>query len=249
MLLRYLFLIILITSSGLGHTEVKRITIYNDGNACPGNCDAHVVFPDVMNGTEYAHDPLRSSNGKYEKCINGHECTICLESGEKQCLGTIYRGTGPHANTFDFTPAFYQMACNTVPKQSILAKQCNVINKNQNYLKRKTNCITNPKDQKCILIMKEANAAKELDNIKYQKCLSEGEKKYNPTVSKDQRRDDNCNYELMSTGRNSRGKTWQKLLPAACGNMAFMGKGATDCCTGNTFTDGGLFTECSPFYP
>lgn len=87
--------------------ETKKITIYSDGASCPANCNAHVVFHKDMNGGEFAHKP----GTKYTSCKRNEICRICFGSGEKQCLEVMYRGNGPHKNTFDFTPAFYKQAC------------------------------------------------------------------------------------------------------------------------------------------
>jgi hypothetical protein len=35
------------------------------------------------------------------------------------------RHVSPHANTFDFTPKFYQQACAATPAQLLLAEACN----------------------------------------------------------------------------------------------------------------------------
>lgn len=101
----FAFLVALIASMP-AYSEV-RLTIYDDGLSCPGNCDAHVVFHSTLNGTQYAHNPA-SKSVPFEKCVTGQLCNICFASDLKQCMKVMYRGGGPTKMTFDFTPNFTQ---------------------------------------------------------------------------------------------------------------------------------------------
>ncbi|MGI3448934.1 hypothetical protein C3433_20145 [Citrobacter freundii] len=245
MFLRVQIAFILLSASLVTHAEVKKITIYSDGVSCPGSCDAHVVFDKAMNGTEFAH----KAGTKYAACKKNEECHICFESGGKQCLDVMYRGNGPHANTFDFTPKFYQQVCAGTPVQLLLADACNNMRESAKNLERRINCIATPDDNKCNNIIVLAESARKLDIPKYEKCLQQGEHAYNQSVPPAEQRALNCAYELHGSGINSKGKTWKKLLPAACRENTYVGRDGLDCCSGNTLTDGQLGLECKAFYP
>jgi hypothetical protein len=241
-LLTMLFLAAVVPAS---QAEVKKITIYADGVSCPANCDAHVVFNESMNGTEFAHKP----GTKYSDCVEDEECRICFESGEKQCLMVMYRGGGPKPNTFDFTPAFYQKACASTPAQPLLAKECVSLKESAKALDGRINCLATPENPKCTAIIAAAKAARELDIPNYKKCLQMTEDAYNKVVQVAEQRDNDCTYEKNGTGKNSKGLTWRKLLPAACREGTYVGRDGLDCCSGNTFADGPLGRECRGFYP
>lgn len=245
--IRFLLSILLLAAlAPTSQAEVKKITIYADGVSCPANCDAHVVFDKAMNGTEFAH----KAGTKYSPCKRNEECRVCFESGERQCLNVMYRGNGPHENTFDFTPAFYEKACATMPSQPLLAKECNEAKEAAKELDKKINCIATPENSKCSSIIAKATAARELDLPKYKKCLELGEETYNQGVPKAERRKNECAYERHGTGSNTSGtKTWKKLLPAACRVGTYVGRDGLDCCSGNTLADGPLDVECLGFYP
>lgn len=245
MFIRLLLLIPLLTVALMTEAEVKKITIYSDGQSCPGNCDSHVVFDKAMNGTEFAHQ----AGTQYAPCKINEPCHICLESGEKQCLDIMYRGNGPHANTFDFTPAFYHTICASTPPQPLLAQKCKSMRSSAEKLDKRINCILTPDNQKCRDIMNSAVSARKLDTPKYRQCLKLGQRAYNTTVPIAEQRDHNCAYELHGTGKNSSGKTWKKLLPAACRDNTFVGRDGLDCCSGKTLTDGPLDLECKIYYP
>ena len=247
MLIRLLFSILFLAAAvPASQAEVKKLTIYDDGVSCPANCDAHVVFSNAMNGTAFAH----KEGTKYSKCVKGEACRICFESGEKQCLNVMYRGSGPHPDTFDFTPAFYQQACASTPAQPLLAKECVSLRERAKALSGRINCLAAPGDPKCSAIIAETKAARELDLPKFKKCLQLGEAAYNQQVPNAEKRKHDCTYELNGTGRNDAGtKTWRKLLPAACRAGTYVGRDGLDCCSGNTFADGPLGRECRGFYP
>jgi hypothetical protein len=103
--------------------ETVKLTMYDDGLACPASCDAHVVFHESMNSTEFAHSPA-TPNAPFAACADGQPCRLCLEPGGAQCLEAIYRGSGPPAMTFDFTPRFYERACAAAPAQPALVQKC-----------------------------------------------------------------------------------------------------------------------------
>ncbi len=229
--------------------ETVRLTIYDDGLSCPAGCDAHVVFHPMMNGTEFAHSPSNPAL-PYEKCSVGQKCTLCLESGAKQCLDAVYRGGGPTFKTFDFTPRFYQTACASIPEQPALAKKCDELKSAAVALTGRKNCIAEPETTGCKDIISEATSAQKTDRVEYQSCKSITEKKYNISKSPDKQRSLGCAYEANGTGGpNSKGTIWKRLLPGACRDGTFVGRDGLDCCSGITLADGPLALECSRFYP
>lgn len=229
-----------------GQAETIRLTLYSDGLSCPSNCDAHVVFSNELNGTQYAHQP----GTQYNKCVRDEQCRICIQSGERQCIQTIYRGVGPGKMTFDFTPAFYQDACAGNPAQPAMATKCIELKNAAKRLEGRVNCITTPNEAPCIDIIARAKAAHELDLPKLQQCRAMGQDIYNRGNPPTEKRRNNCTYEYKGTGGpNSRGTTWRKLLPAACRAGTYRGRDGLDCCAGDTIEDGPMGLECIGFYP
>jgi hypothetical protein len=68
-----------------------KLTIYDDGLSCPGNCDAHVVIFPSDNGTRYAFRS-NSTRSNPQKCIYGDDCVICFGESEATCMHAKYRG-------------------------------------------------------------------------------------------------------------------------------------------------------------
>ena len=229
--------------------SLVRLTIYDDGLSCPAACDAHVVFHKSLNGTEFAH-ALQSAGSPYSKCVEGGICRLCLESGGKQCLEATYRGGGPTANTFDFTPRFYQSACATTPAQPELARKCLELKKAAASLEGRKNCIAQPDSQGCQALIEQAIAARQADRVEFDKCKAVGEGPYNITKTPAQQRTNHCSYERHGTGGpNSKGTTWKRLMPGACRDGTFVGRDGLDCCSGVLLADGPLSLECKCFYP
>jgi hypothetical protein len=223
--------------------------MYDDGLSCPGGCDAHVVFSNSMNGTQFAHAP-DSTPGHYGKCTVGQTCLVCLEAGDNQCLPVVYRGGGPPVGTFDFTPRFYQQACPTAPAGTMLSAKCVELKAAAKALESRVNCILEPTAPPCVAMMKAAAELRSLDQPKFQACRTQGQATYNKGKAPADKRSDECAYESVGTGGpNSRGVRWRKLLPAACREGTFVGRDGTDCCSGVLFADGPLGRECSAFYP
>lgn len=226
-----------------------RITIYADGKSCPANCDAHVVFDKDLNGTEFAHAPYSDSLA-YTKCTKNSSCEICFSSNRQQCIVVMYRGAGPSKNTFDFTPAFFELHCTKTNELPSLEKKCDELRKGASVLKGRINCIRNTDHDLCEDLMAQAQALRDADLLNYQRCNLIGAAQFNKTQPTRQQRSKDCAYEAHGTGGpNSKGTTWRKLLPAACHPNAFVGRDGLDCCTGNRLTDGGFSLECRPFYP
>lgn len=228
--------------------EEIRLTLYDDGRSCPGNCDAHVVFHPSLNGTEFAHLPS-SVTIPFQRCVSGATCQICFSSGLKQCLDVMYRGGGPSPKTFDLTPAFYAERCPTSSTFPILQKKCSEFKSAEKSLDGKINCFKNPDENTCKVIMATAKKAQEQDKRFYEECITLGEKKFNSTQPKEKQRSLSCAYEKYGTGGpNSKGHTWRRLLPGACRTGTYVGRDGLDCCNGIPFTDGPLGRECRSFY-
>jgi hypothetical protein len=245
---RLLLSILLTVFSSIAHAETIKLTIYDDGLSCPGGCDAHVVFHPSMNGTEFAHDPS-TPNEPYRKCVNGQICTVCVESGLRQCLQVVYRGGGPPPNTFDFTPRFYESACSAASGQSVLGSKCRELERAAAGLANRINCIAFPASDGCRELIATAAKAQLQDRVEYNQCRASGEAAYNRLKPIESQRSLACAYERVGTGGpNSRGRTWKKLLPGACRDKTFVGRDGLDCCSGSTLADGPLGRECNGFY-
>lgn len=229
--------------------ESIRLTIYDDGKSCPADCDAHVVFDNSLNGTEFAHS-RETTKAPFSKCIVGETCLLCIESGGKQCLEATYRGGGPAHKTFDFTPAFYQKACAGQPPQDALKAKCEELRKGAKALEDRINCFAEPTRAECEALIKAARETQTADRTVYDECKAKGELNFNKDRPKEIQRSNNCAYERYGTGGpNSKGTTWKKLLPGVCRSGTFVGRDGLDCCSGNSFSDGPLGLECRAFYP
>lgn len=239
----------LMFACAVAHADTVRLTIYDDGLSCPAGCDAHVVFHKEMNGTEFAH-LTQTTSATFSKCVAGAVCRLCLESGGKQCLEAMYRGSGPIAMTFDFTPRFYQSACASTPAQTLLAEKCAQLAKAAAKLAGRKNCIAEPKSVGCKKLIDEAVSSRRADRVEYLRCKSIGEAAYNKIKAKAQQRSNSCAYERTGTGGpNSKGTTWKRLLPGACRDDTLVGRDGLDCCSGLPIVDGPLGLECAHFYP
>jgi hypothetical protein len=224
-----------------------RLTIYDDGRSCPGGCDAHVVFHPEVNGTANAHLP--SSMGRpYERCRSGQPCRICFDAGPNSCIVVLYRGGGPHRDAFDFTPAFYEEWCSKPDLPARLDDQCGALAIEARRLEGRLNCIRHPEETRCRTVIDAARRAQAADQPSYDECRRVGEAAFNRDRPAAQQRSNDCAYEKVGTGRNSRGDTWRKLLPGACRDGTFVGRDGLDCCSGKLLSDGPLGIECKHFY-
>ena len=182
--------------------ETMRITMYDDGLACPGNCDAHVVFAPRHNGTRNAFQPPLERRSAPEDCTVHHTCMICLDETDESCFPAVYRGGGPPAGTFDFTPAFFAGRCDLSNLQARLAATCRDLYAAVMRLgfDRRTNCFNSPSDGDCAAILAEAARLKALDDPERLACLVEGEGAYNARqTDRTMQRSLGCNYERFGT--------------------------------------------------
>ncbi len=250
-ILRLIFTILLLTlSTSPSLAKSIRMTIYDDGKSCPASYNAHVVFKESLNGTTFAHDP-GTPKAPFKKCSIGSSCEICFDDKSRtSCMKVEYQGGGPHADTFDFTPNFYKENCPNTSIPNQLKIQCAALDKAAKPLAKKTNCIQNPSDPKCIAIIKTAETLQTADLPLYDQCKKEGEAKFNRGRPIGEQRSNDCAYEKKGTGGpNSKGNRWRRLLPGACRTGTYVGKDGLDCCTGIIVADGPLGSECRNFYP
>lgn len=233
--------------------EIMRATMYDDGLACPGNCDAHVVFAPRHNGTRNAFRPPLANRSAPEVCAIGALCMVCFDDPDQSCFAALYRGGGPPEGTFDFTPAFFAANCGRSDLPARLAATCRDLESAVIRLgyDRRTNCFASPSDEGCTAILAEAERLKASDSPEREACLREGEGAYNARqTDRAMQRSLGCNYERFGTGGpNSSGVTWRRLLPAACRQGSFVGRDGLDCCGGELLAAAALHPECSPFFP
>jgi len=220
-------------------------TSYDDGKACPGNCDSHVVFNKVHNGTINAH--MANTRGITKKCKIGKKCKICFNKEKNSCIDVMYRGTGPAKGRFDFTPNFYKANCNkkNLPKE--LKSKCRSIKNNITaYTKDRINCFTNPHNALCKDIIKDAKNEKRKDYKYYKECKKMGNSKFNLKYknSKYLQRKYNCTYEKYPNEQK-----WVKLLPASCKQGSFVGERGLDCCSKSIYSVATFPSECKKYFP
>lgn len=232
--------------------QKMQATMYDDGLACPGNCDAHVVFAPRHNGTRNAFAPPLDNRNNPTKCSNGDDCIICFEEDESSCIVVRYRGNGPHQGRFDFTPAFFTENCNRSELPPQFDAKCKDL---ENRVRRlgydeRVNCFASKSVASCAAILESAIRRKAEDSPERTACIRNGQKAYN-YLQTDQRkqRSHGCNYEKYGTGGpNSLGQTWRRLLPAACRENTFVGRDGLDCCSNDRFAAAALHPECSIFF-
>lgn len=221
-------------------------TIYDDGKSCPNNCDAHVVFAQRHNGTRNAFDPA-SSRSTPKKCDLGQQCKICFSENESSCMLATYRGSGPPAGRFDFTPAFYEENCPNPNLPAVFARQCREAQPAMARLKKQINCVTNPEHAKCKTMMQAAARRKAADEIVYNECKTLGEPAFNQKYKNQPRmqRSNDCVYEKLSLGGGGR---WRRLLAGACRAGTYVGRDGLDCCSENLYAAALFGRECRGFF-
>jgi hypothetical protein len=240
------FVAVLSGTQALAAGKAFTASCYDDGQACPHGCDAHVVFCSKHNGSKYASAPT-SDRAHPQACVRNSNCRICFDESDDSCITVKYQGDGPPPFDFDFTPAFFAASCDgRLPKP--LARECSEYRANIADLKRRINCFEDTTSPRCIAMMKRAEAAKEEDQKLYQECIKDPEG-FNRRHKPEQKRSDDCKYEKLSRGKNRTGTTWHLLLPAACAPGSFVGPNGTDCCSADTGRDACFIEECRSFFP
>jgi hypothetical protein len=180
-------------------------------------------------------------------------CRICFGPADATCMTARYRGGGPPAGTFDFTPAFYDEQCGRNDIPAALRTQCTQLDRavrNGGYDTR-INCFAERQHALCRGIIAEAEAAHRADTPKREQCLALGEPRYNQRQQNPrERRSNNCAYsEMRLGGPNGRGVRWRLLLPGACRSGTLVGREGLDCCSGNLRFAASVHRECLRFFP
>ena len=246
---RTLFTSAFLIFMSLGVSAAPKLTIYDDGRSCPENCDSHVVVHRSLNGTKYVRSPDSDQNNPIA-CKLNTACEICFDDNGKECLITMYRGSGPGKKTFDLTPAFYQEWCVKEDIPTALKAKCAALKQVERKFDGRVNCIKEPGHSLCTNLINAAVSARSIDVPKYQQCLDNGQDAYNHDKPPAEKRQHNCAYEFESNGGpNSRGLRWKKLLPGVCREGTFVGRDGLDCCSGVQLADAAFGLECISFYP
>ena len=122
-------------------------------------------------------------------------------------MKVTYRGGGPRAGTFDFTPAFYRENCPRDDAPAALKAQCKALDDlaTKSGYTTSINCIETPENAKCTAIISAAKAAQNVDIPKREACLRQGKAAYNKAQSDpSERRSNSCNYTLSAIGGSGR---------------------------------------------
>jgi hypothetical protein len=232
------------------HAREFLLTIYNDGYACPGACDAHVVFNPIENGTRYAHSP-DSTRDKPSKCTEKHDCVVCFNEEDANCMTVKYRGGGPKPGRFDFTLAFYQAYCSRtdIPEKLVEACAGQLETAHAHHYDTAINCFKTPDNPKCKPLMDAALAAQQADLPKRKDCLRLTQKVYNARqTDPKERRWDDCNYSEMLLGGPPSSRV-HRLMPSSCPVGQLVGQWGYDCCTEDIRFAGPDHDECLRFFP
>lgn len=249
LLLGYLSLTVIRSSTAAPPAVDMEPTVYDDGKACPNDCDTHVVFHGRHNGTRNAFDPS-SERTAPRRCTVGAPCKICFSEAASSCMLATYRGGGPPPRRFDFTPAFYEENCSKPDLPAVFAAQCRSAQRAIPEFERLVNCVANPEHERCQTVIATAARRKAADDALYEECLRVGEAAFNRDHrnQRSMQRSLSCSYERFGTGRNSRGVTWRRLLDGACRAGTYAGRDGLDCCTGSLYEAALLGRECRQFF-
>jgi len=221
-------------------------TIYADGVSCPNDCDAHVVFNKAHNGSKYASMP-DSKRSAPVACKPGEACRVCFDDADDTCMEAIYRGGGPSKFRFDFTASFYEAKCPESDLPKTFSDQCKSFSKQYEKITATAfYCLNEPAAKGCAELIAAADKAKEADKPIYDECKQLGEAKFNAKYkgTPAMQRSLECAYEMHGTGKNSKGETWRRLLPAACYAGSYVDRSGLDCCDKNKMSLGGFGSEC-----
>lgn len=237
-------------SNAVAHTI--GVTMYDDGLSCPGNCDAHVVLNQGDNGSSHAF-AVGSTAESPQPCRSGQICNICFDHSTESCLQVMYRGSGPPAGKFDFTPTFFAETCGQAGIPAALLRHCGHLDNmvvSRGYTTR-ANCFATPDHPSCGTVMTAAEQRKEVDSELRKQCLEMGQNTFNVAQNDpNMRRTHACNYSHLSLGGpNSNGDRWKMLLPGACRSGTYVGRDGLDCCSGDIRFAASIHPECTPYFP
>lgn len=225
-------------------------TAYEDGIACPGGCDAHVVFHPDLNGTANAYAPPMASRRSPDKCVSGEACVICFDMAGSSCMTLRYRGSGPPRGRFDFTPALLELYCGLAETPEALARQCAAIAATSRRYQGRRNCIADKASAECAAMMAAAEVDRARDGVERAHCLAlGGDRAYNAQQADETlHRTFGCNYFLNRKGRNSSGDSWFKLAPGACRAGTYVGRDGLDCCSLSLVAAAAFDPECRGYF-
>lgn len=225
-------------------------TAYDDGRACPAQCDAHVVVNPRHNGSALLRLP-GSTPAAPRPCAIGQQCLVCFSDQANDCIEARYRGAGPAPGRADFTPAFYAKVCGDSVLPKGLRATCRAASLAVSELGSRVNCFRQLGVSECYDHMKEARARKAADDSLYQECTNKGEPAFNREhrATPKLQRALGCAYEKFATGRNRAGSTWRRLLDGACREGTFAGRDGLDCCSDDLWAAALFGRECARFFP
>lgn len=227
-----------------------KATLYDDGLACPGGCDAHVVFHPSHNGTANAYAP-QSRRNTPAKCANGSDCVICFGAAPETCMTALYRGAGPARGRFDMTPALFESRCADASLPPAFAAECRRLQNAATRLgyDRRVNCVADPQEPRCALLLGPKREAQTKDAAERETCVALGEAAYNRQQTDATRhRTLGCNYYLNQKGSNASGETWFRLAPGSCRPGTYVGRDGLDCCSASLYAAAALHPECRGFF-
>jgi hypothetical protein len=226
-------------------------TAYDDGRACPAECDAHVVVNPRHNGSPLLRQPA-STRAAPKPCIIGSQCLVCFSDNANDCIEARYRGAGPPPGRADFTPAFYAEVCGDSLLPRGLRSTCRTASRAVAELGKRRNCFRESGVSECYDHMAAAQSRKAVDDSLFQECRSKGE----PAFNREHRTTPKlqlalgCAYERFGTGRNRAGTvTWRRLLDGACRDGSFAGRDGLDCCSDDLWAAALFGRECARFFP
>lgn len=246
--LAILLMLLVISFSVSGKS--MRATIYDDGEACPNRCDAHVVLNKADNGTAYAFAP-DSPRKAPKRCEVNTPCTICFSDKDDSCMTVMYRGPGPDKGRFDFTPAFYRENCIRPGIPAVLKAECDALDADVKAFgyDKAVNCFDSPTDKACVSVLAKAERERDADLPKRTRCLAIGAKKFNKEQKDvNERRSGDCNYSEARLGGGGTGR-WYLLKPAACRAGTYVDKYGLDCCSADVRFAAHNHPECHAFFP
>jgi hypothetical protein len=124
-------------------------TCYDDGDACPGGCDPHVVAHADTNGSARPHAP-GSAAPDWKKCRVGADCEVCYgDDPQVGCILVRFRGSGPDIGRADYTAAWWARTCERDDLPATLARECRRIRDAATSLQAKQSCLADPTSAGC----------------------------------------------------------------------------------------------------
>lgn len=234
-----------------------RVTCYQDGVSCPGNCDSHAVFEPANNSSRgnLRNGYARGTRSEPQPCRNGQPCTTCFSKDPEDCVDTIYRGTGPGEGRIDVTPNFLHENCykpGTLELQDRipagLVSECKRVGNSAVKFEQKINCIANPRHPACAAYMDAQIERKRKDQVLYDECRRVGQSKFNQGRPASEQRIYDCAYRSQITAHGpDNTRRWHDLLPAACGDNFFVSPNGLDCCSADSVTSA-CSGDCGVFF-